>query len=143
MGGLAATCAHFRMPELFGGAIAMSPSYWFAGRSIFDWMANQQKPARSRLYLDAGAKVGQFSVVRDVERLAAQLRARGWNEASLRVVIDPSGGHCEAAWRHRFGPALEFVLTPPAPIPRKNPPARPAQCRLRDVTFEDTRAFLG
>lgn len=121
MGGLAATCAHFRMPELFGGAIAMSPSYWFAGRSIFDWVAQQPKPARSRLYLDAGAKEGQFSVVRDVERLAAQLRARGWDEASLRVVIDPVGGHCEAAWRHRIGPALEFALAPPASLPAEAP----------------------
>src|SRR5262249_50676459 len=99
MGGLAALYAHFRHPELFGGGLCMSPSLWMAGARIFDYVANRPAPPVSRVYLDAGeAEPGAAPRAR---RMAETLRAKGYDRARLRLVIDKRGTHSEADWRRR------------------------------------------
>ena len=39
MGGLAAMYAHFKHPAAFGSALCMSPSFWFAKKAIFRFVA--------------------------------------------------------------------------------------------------------
>src|SRR5262249_41247667 len=86
LGRLPAPYAPFRGPEHFGVVLSMSPSLWVGGGQLFDWVASRPKPWTSRLYLDAGGLEGGGAVVRAVDRLAGELRARGWDDATLRVV---------------------------------------------------------
>lgn len=107
LGGLAATYAHFKWPEVFGGVLAMSPSFWLGQPKIFDFVAAQSKPWTSQVYLDAGEREGP-GLPRLVERMARLLRDRGYDERSLLCKVDPKGTHSERAWRRRLPAALRF-----------------------------------
>lgn len=118
LGGLAALYTHLRRPEVFGGAIAMSPSLWFTHRKVDAWLKRQPTPYRSRIYLDAGATEGQGNTALLVNRLGAHLASRGWSDPArkhdLRVLvrIDAKGKHDEASWRRRLPRALRFLIAP-------------------------------
>lgn len=119
MGGLAALYAHFARPEVFGGALVMSPSLWFGSGRIFDFVAAQPNPYRSRVYLDCGAREGRGRMLAAAERMAAHLRGRGWAErkaprGELGLYLlwrpDARGGHDERSWRRRLPRALRFLF---------------------------------
>ena len=106
LGGLAAFYAHFRRPDVFGGAIAISPSFWLARKAIFDWVRSQQTPAITRIYLGTGgAREGQAPMAtRFAESMAQQLSrgsARGYTADNLMWLRDPKGSHREADWRRQ------------------------------------------
>ena len=113
LGGLAALHSHFRRPEVFGGALCMSPSLWFTRLEVFDFVAAQSNPYKSRVYLDAGHREGGGRMLPLVASMAAHLEGRGWHTdgaGDLRVLLRPDsrGGHDERAWRRRFPKALRF-----------------------------------
>lgn len=112
MGGLAALYGHFRHPDVFGGAMAMSPSLWFAGRRAMTWMAAQERPAKSRIYLDCGGREGP-RMLPNAELLVRWLRSRGWGADDLWWHPDPRGKHTEKAWRRRLPGALRFLFRRP------------------------------
>ncbi len=106
MGGLAALFAHVRSPDVFGGALAMSPSLWVAARAILPWMAQRPLAPWSRIYLDGGRREGGGALVRELGLLAEALRQRHGQYVLFRD--DPKGTHREADWRRRLPPALRF-----------------------------------
>lgn len=116
LGGLAALYAHLVRPDVFAGALAMSPSLWFARTRFARDILSRPRPARSRIYLDIGVREGHGRTLPIVEQLGAQLRRRGWTEpadrGSLRVMVRPDarGRHHESSWRRRFPKALAFLL---------------------------------
>ncbi|WP_438042477.1 alpha/beta hydrolase [Sorangium sp. So ce128] len=118
MGGLAALYAHWRCPDVFGAALCMSPSLWFAERKIFDVLASLAVPASSRLYVDAGAQEDGGSVLRDAARLVEQLRQQGYREDNLLFCLDEDGTHSEDAWRRRAPGALQFLFSGDAREPQ-------------------------
>ena len=109
MGGLAALHAHFTRPDLFGAALCMSPSLWFADGRIFEHVAARPSPPTSRIYIDAGAHEGQM--LTDAERLVQHLRERGYTDTDLLWCPDPYGQHSEQHWRKRAPSALEFLFS--------------------------------
>lgn len=118
LGGLAALYMHLRRPEVFGGAIAMSPSLWFTHRRVDAWLGKQSTPYRSRIYLDAGGAEARGNTAMLVRRLGAHLAARGWSDPAEKqdlralVRIDAKGRHDEASWRRRLPKALRFIVAP-------------------------------
>jgi enterochelin esterase-like enzyme len=129
LGGLAALYAHFRRPDVFGAALCMSPSLWLAGGKIFEWLETQPMPPSTRLYVDAGAKEDNGSVLRNAERLVEYLRPRGCGEGCMLFYPDEDGNHSEEAWRRRAPAALQFlfsgVIAPEVPVAPPAPPAEP------------------
>lgn len=115
LGGLASLYAHLQHPDLFGGALAMSPSLWFARARVAAWLRAQPAPPRSRIYLDIGTPEGAFRMQPLVVRLGRELRQRGWRETGNRrllVHVDPRGRHRESSWRRRLPAALRFLVAP-------------------------------
>ncbi|HEX5760678.1 MAG TPA: alpha/beta hydrolase-fold protein [Thermoanaerobaculia bacterium] len=110
MGGLAALYAHFRHPEAFGGALALSPSLWVAEGALFTELAARATPAVSRIYLDCGAREGRGTAQPLVAELADQLARRGYGPDRLLWRCDPRGAHNEASWRRRLPRALRFLF---------------------------------
>ena len=108
MGGLAALFGHLTRPDVFGGALAMSPALWFADHCLLRTAEEVVLAPDARVYLDAGWREGSTAMLEDVRSLAARLRERGLRD--LRVVEDVHGGHCEAAWRSRFPAALDLLF---------------------------------
>jgi predicted alpha/beta superfamily hydrolase len=115
LGGLAALYGHFRRPEVFGGALALSPSLGFDGGRVFDFVRAQPNPYRSRVYLDCGRREAGGRLVGATTSMGEQLRARGWTDrGALRVMVrvDAKGRHDEASWRRRLPKALRFAFGP-------------------------------
>jgi predicted alpha/beta superfamily hydrolase len=118
LGGLAALYIHLHRPEVFGGAIAMSPSLWFTRERVAAFIRAQSNPYRSRIYLDAGLREGDGTIAKLTRVLGKELRARGWRPPTdrralrLLVRIDSRGRHDERAWRRRLPKALRFICEP-------------------------------
>ena len=110
MGGLAAMYAHHRHPDVFGGAICMSPSFWFAKGAILRFVEETPRPPISRVYLDCGAREGGGRMLPFVERMAKKLRGRGYPPEQLMMRADQRGAHNERHWRRRLPLALRFMF---------------------------------
>jgi len=109
MGGLASLYAHFRRPDLFGGVVSMSPSFWFGQRALFSFITKRETPPVSRIYLDCGLREGGGNMAPLVARMAEHLTHRGYGPDKLKLVLDPRGAHGERHWRRRFPAALRFM----------------------------------
>lgn len=110
LGGLGAMYAHFKFPHAFGGALVMSPSFWFARRQIFDFVRSQPDPWRSRIYLDCGAREGRGMMIRHAREMAEYLGQRGYGPDRLMWRPDSKGTHAERHWRRRLPKALRFLF---------------------------------
>jgi enterochelin esterase-like enzyme len=110
LGGLAALYAHFRSPDVFGGALCLSPSLWFGGRAIFRFVDERPRPGISRVYLDCGAREGRGGMIALAAQMAEALRRRGYPPRQLMWRPDQRGGHSEAHWRRRLPKALAFMF---------------------------------
>ncbi len=111
LGGLAALYAHHERADLFGGALCMSPSFWFAGGQVFHFVAEREKPPFSRIYLDCGTGEGRGRMMPLVEHMGNLLRERGYDGPQLMVRADKRGQHNEKHWRRRLPTALKFMFT--------------------------------
>lgn len=108
-GGLCALYAHFRHPDLFGGALCLSPSFWVAYPSAFEWIAQRPTPPISRVYIDCGGREAGGRMLPMARRMAELLAARGYPRGQLLWRPDPRGDHNEAEWRRRLPRALRFM----------------------------------
>lgn len=113
MGGLISLYAFFRHPAVFGFAGVMSPALWFAGRSIFPYVA--ERPfSPGRLYLDIGTNEGS-EALGDVRRMRDLLARKGYRAGrDLLYVVEMGGQHNERAWARRLRRSLHFLLGVPA-----------------------------
>jgi predicted alpha/beta superfamily hydrolase len=111
LGGLAALQAWLRHPEVFSGAMAMSPSLWFADRRVLRTFerGHAPLPPAGRLYLDAGARE-KGRMFADTERLADLLSEAGLGADRLRWRPDARGTHHERHWRRRLPLAARFLF---------------------------------
>jgi enterochelin esterase-like enzyme len=110
MGGLAAMYAHHRRPDVFGGALCMSPSFWFANAAIIDFVARTPRPPISRIYLDCGVREGSGRMLPPVVQIEMLLRNRGYAEGELMWRQDARGAHSEKHWQRRLPKALRFMF---------------------------------
>jgi enterochelin esterase-like enzyme len=114
LGGLAAIEGWMLHPTVFHGALAMSPSLWFAHHALFRRLlhGDASLPATGKLYLDAGRRE-RGSMFADAERLAAALQAGGMGDDRLLWRPDSAGTHRERHWRRRLPKALRFLFRRP------------------------------
>ena len=109
MGGLVSFYGWLRRPEIFGHAIAMSPSFWFGRDRLFEYVSARKLP-RGRLYLDVGGAEGQ-EAVRDVRLMRALLQEKRIRPGTFAYLEDRGGRHEEAAWARRLEEALAFTFS--------------------------------
>ena len=114
MGGLTSLYAAFRFSEVFGKAMAMSPSLWFADKRIFSYVRNRQKPQNSKIYLDIGHYEGSRAhhnqMLRQAQDMNLLLKAVGFIQGQdLKWVEDPHGHHSERDWARRLPEAFKFL----------------------------------
>jgi predicted alpha/beta superfamily hydrolase len=111
LGGLAALQAWLLHPEVFSGAMAMSPSLWFEGRRVLRAIerGHHPLPPRGRLYLDAGARE-KGRMYADAERMSRLLAEAGLGEDRLQWRPDAKGTHHERHWRRRLPKAARFLF---------------------------------
>lgn len=110
MGGLAALYAHFKRPDAFGGALCMSPAFWFARKRIVSFVRGRPTPQYSRVYIDCGVREGGGNMMPICQEVVELLEARGYPRKQLMYRPDPRGTHSERAWRRRLPKALKFMF---------------------------------
>jgi predicted alpha/beta superfamily hydrolase len=109
MGGLITLYAYLRHPSVFGCVGVLSPTLWFAGRSIFSTLA-ESSHAPGRIYLDIGAREGKVALD-DARRMRDALMQKGYGLGSeLMWLEDPKGRHNEVEWGRRFTDAVMFLF---------------------------------
>ena len=117
MGGLISLYGLYRFADIFGAAGVMSPSLWYAGRTILDYVDTWSTLAVGRLYLDIGLGEPQAAVA-DARALRAILEKHGPAKApEFEYVEDEGGIHDEATWGRRFSRCLPFLIGDPARLP--------------------------
>lgn len=112
-GGLAATCAALRHPEVFGKVLSQSGSYWWhpSDDPEHEWVARRivdEPPAGVRFYMDIGllesgpTRGGGPSMLVTNRHLRDVLRAKGL-DVTYREL---SGGHDYIVWRGTLADGL-------------------------------------
>lgn len=127
MGGLISLYAFFRFPDSFGFAGVMSPSLWFGGYALLDYVKTAVfNPGR--LYLDAGTReygdanhetthprTQSRQYYASVRRLKRILVKKGYRpQHDLLHVEEKWAHHNEAAWERRLPAAIRFFLQSPS-----------------------------
>jgi predicted alpha/beta superfamily hydrolase len=97
MGGLMAHAALLRRPDVFGGALIFSPSYWFSP-AIAEETARTPLRPQQRLYLYAGGSESA-SMLSDSKAMYERFRASGGGKFEKVFIEYPEGEHNEGAWR--------------------------------------------
>ncbi|MBI5069510.1 MAG: hypothetical protein HZB56_14845 [Deltaproteobacteria bacterium] len=108
-GGVHAFWAAWTRPDLFGMALAMSPSRAY-DLSALVRRADAHPPLR--IYLDSGTtdQHGGDDGLSRTRALARLLASRGYGEKDLRFVVGKGHSHTEAAWRERLPAAMRFLF---------------------------------
>ncbi|MFA7331680.1 MAG: alpha/beta hydrolase-fold protein [Candidatus Delongbacteria bacterium] len=111
-----------RHPEAFGGAACLSTHWTLAGSHLENWLAALLPPVGGqRIYFDRGDQTLDAGYGPGQARADSLLAARGWSVPERRLsLFFPGHEHHERAWRQRVGPALEWLLGPPAAAAPEN-----------------------
>lgn len=116
LGGLVSLYALLTRPDVFGRALVMSPAFWWSGDEMYACAAARAS-GHGRVWLDTGdaeSEEGRPELaaryVDGVRRMEEVLLRHGYDEASLRTLVDPGGVHREHAWARRLPDAMRFLL---------------------------------
>jgi len=118
-GGVAALYVMMARPGRFGYGLVESPSLHVGmGQLVRDTRPLVALPRR--VFIGFGGRESQSPEVNAklvglVRLVEANFREAGYDEASLRVVVDPEARHDEDAWAARLPGALEFLFGDWAP----------------------------
>lgn len=110
MGGLMAHAALLRRPDVFGGAIIFSPSYWFSP-AIAEETARTPLRAGQRVYMYAGGQENE-AMVPDAKAMFRRLEVAGGGVVDKVFVEIPEGRHNESSWRAVLPAALCWRFAP-------------------------------
>ncbi len=110
LGGLVSLYLGLEHPGVFGKLAVLSPSVWWARRSILTFVRHAKPHPRPRVWLDMGA-LEASKMIRDADLLYQLLLHRGWTEGDTLLYTRVAGGkHDESAWAQRVGPLLQFLF---------------------------------
>jgi len=116
LGGLAATYAAFRHPEVFGAVLSQSGSFWWKpeGDNRHEWLTRQFEASPKlpvRFYLDVGLMERGKSQESDPNMLEVNRRMRDVLRAKGYQLFyqEFNGGHEWANWRGTFADGLLFL----------------------------------
>lgn len=116
LGGVASLHAVFTRTETFGFAGVLSPAFWWTGDDRWFELVGRTVKPDARIYIDVGdAEMPEDEATRrryieGFERMTELLRSRGFDDGSLRAVLEPGGAHFETDWARRLPDALRFLL---------------------------------
>lgn len=115
LGGLVTVYLGLEFPEIFGKLIVMSPSVWWANRSILRYVRKLRRKSAQNIWLDIGTCEGDnpAACVANAKALRDALIEKGWRSGGdLQFVQDEGAGHDEKAWGYRMRGALQFLFPP-------------------------------
>lgn len=117
MGGLFSFYAAWTRPDVFGKAICLSPSFWWANRAMIRAVA-AAPPRRPIIYLDSGAALNPDEArandnFYDTRAMHRALTRIGYTAADLHRLTFPGERHQAAAWAARVTLPLQLLFPQP------------------------------
>jgi alpha-glucosidase len=111
-GGLISFYTGLKYQEVFGMIGAFSTSFWFNLEELNKFIETIEKTDGIRLYMDAGNKesASENHMVTEAEAVYKILKAKGFTDEELKLVIDPEGVHHEDSWKVRFPEAFLWLM---------------------------------
>jgi len=120
MGGLFAFHAAWTRPDVFGKAICLSSSFWWANRHMIRAVTHAPSP-RPVIYLDSGAALNPeepnpsaHDGFRDTRAMYRALGRVGYTSADLHRLTFPGHSHNAAAWAARIAIPLQLLFPAPS-----------------------------
>src|ERR671910_1481790 len=116
LGGVASLHAVYTRPETFGFAGVLSPAFWWTQDDRWFELVERSARPDARIYIDVGDselpedEETRRRYVDGFERMTALLRSRGFDDGTLRAVLEPGGAHFETDWARRLPDAMRFLL---------------------------------
>ena len=107
LGGLMSYYMLTTYPEVYGGAIVFSPSFWVHDK-VYELHQQVDDFSGKRIYLNAGAL--ETPTVESIEKMADILRQQGMNASNLKVEVEKEEGHWHMTWRKGFRKAFPWIL---------------------------------
>jgi len=107
LSGLMAYYMLTRFPEVYGGAIVFSPSFW-VNEQVFTLHENIGNLKDKRIYFNAGAL--ETPTVKDAEKMVDILQQAGLPTHQVKMDIEPDEGHWHMTWRKGFRKAFPWIL---------------------------------
>ncbi len=101
MGGLISFYTALKYPQIFGNALVLSPSFWFAKEEVFNFVENHQHLKNLKFYFLMGKKESR-EMVNDVLKMHASLKTKGISDQNIEIKIDEDGTHSESYWAREF-----------------------------------------
>lgn len=114
LGGLFALHMGLTRPDVFRRVAAMSPSLWWANRTILREISALPSRLPLRIWLDMGRREGR-NYLWHTRTLQDILRRKGWQKnrkaasADFRYLEVPGARHDEFSWGARFDKVLKFL----------------------------------
>jgi predicted alpha/beta superfamily hydrolase len=119
MGGLFSMWAAWTRPDVFGGAICLSPSFWWGERFILKLVSGGTCPApRPNIYLDSGAAASGFEQdastrdgVHNTRAMYRALREHCYGLGEDLYLLSWTGHHHDAqSWAARVSTPLQLFF---------------------------------
>lgn len=108
MAGFSALYAALKRPDIFGAALAMSPSAW-TGDGYLSKLVQASSQSSAKLAIDIGHDEAENNK-RYCAKLFLNLQARGWRYGHELLADFVPGAHNEDSWRARVPRLLKFLL---------------------------------
>ena len=114
LGGLISLDIIHRFPDLFGGAIALSPSLWWFDESLTKDFERTPLRDGAHVSIEMGRREGddvnaRLEYVAQAERLGRALKGM---HVTYNVAIQVDGEHNEASWAQQFPGAIQVLFFP-------------------------------
>jgi predicted alpha/beta superfamily hydrolase len=110
LGGLVSLYLGLTWPQVFGRLAVLSPSVWWAGGGMMQYVRRTRPEPRPRIWLDVGLGEGPV-MIKKCDELHRLLERRGWREGTeMRYLRVPGARHNEDAWAKRVDPLLRFLF---------------------------------
>lgn len=107
LGGLMSYYMLMEYPNVFGGAIVFSPSFW-VNEKVYTLHETNEKLLDQRIYFNAGEL--ETPTVNSVEKMEEILLASGMPQENIKVDIEEGLGHWHMTWKNGFKKAYPWLV---------------------------------
>ncbi len=109
LGGLMSYYMLMEYPDVFGGAIVFSPSFW-VNEKVYSLHKENQKRTKQKIYFNAGQL--ETPTVDAVYKMEEILVKSGIPKEQIKVDIEEGEGHWHMTWRKGFKKAYPWIVHP-------------------------------
>jgi len=107
LGGLMAYYMLMTYPDIFGGAIVFSPSFWVRD-DVYRLHEKVNNLTNKKIYFNAGEL--ETPTVESIQKMHGILKAEGIQKENLMLDVEKEEGHWHMTWRKGFKKAYPWIL---------------------------------